>query len=269
MTWSSRSTPVATATAATDGNERHGTEGPDHSRHRRRLGHRAGHRPAPRARRRDARARRPGAARGAPPGAHAERLDVRDDDAVARCVAAVLERHGRIDALVNCAGVGSIGTLPETSLAHWDEVMDVNLRGTMAMCRAALPAMLARRRGAIVNVGSTFGLLARENCVAYSVSKAAVIQLTRCLAIDIADGGVRVNAVCPGFIETAMTSPLLTPEAADLLRRNRQAHAMRRTGQPEEVAEAIAWLVSDRASFVTGIAMPVDGGYTSGKWLGD
>lgn len=192
-------------------------------------------------------------------------VDVADDAAIDRGVAEVIARHGRVDVLVNCAGIGGQGTTTDITLETWDKVMRVNLRGTFAMCRAVLPGMIGRGSGAIVNIGSTFGLLARDDAVAYGVSKAAVIHLTRSMAVDLADSGVRANCVCPGIIETAMTAPVFAgPD--DLMRRNTEIHAMRRQGQPEKVAEAIAFLVSDRASFITGTAFPVDGGYTAGKW---
>jgi meso-butanediol dehydrogenase/(S,S)-butanediol dehydrogenase/diacetyl reductase len=202
-----------------------------------------------------------------PRGAWFREADVTDDAGVEALVAETLEHRGRIDILVNCAGVGAMGTVSDTDLAEWDRILDINLRGTYAFCRAVLPAMTARRSGAIVNLGSTFGLLPPGEMVAYSVSKAAVIHLTRCLAVDLADSGVRVNCVCPGLVQTPMTAPLFDPAETNVLERNLAAHALRRAAEPEEVAEAIAWLVSDAASFVTGVAVPVDGGYTAGKWL--
>lgn len=194
-------------------------------------------------------------------------VDMADTASIERAVNAVLARHGRIDVLVNAAGVGLIARIEDTSIEEWDRVMAINLRGVFAMCKAVLPSMQARRRGSIINVASTLGLLAREANVAYATSKAAVIHLTRSLVVDLADNGVRVNAVCPGLIKTPLTSPLFESGAADLLARNMQVHALRRAGQPEEVADVISYLASDRASFVTGSIIPVDGGYTAGKWL--
>jgi NAD(P)-dependent dehydrogenase (short-subunit alcohol dehydrogenase family) len=193
-------------------------------------------------------------------------VDVADDAAVMAAAEHVLTA-GPVDMLVNAAGVGGAGSATSVILAEWDRVFAVNLRGTLLVARAFLPAMIARGAGAIVNIGSSFGLVAREDCTAYAVSKAAVIHLTKCMAIDLADSGVRVNCVCPGLVETDMTAPLFAPGAETAARGNTDLHAMRRAGVPDEIGRAIAFLLSDEASFITGTALPVDGGYTAGKWI--
>ena len=195
------------------------------------------------------------------------RVDVTDEAAVTTAHLEVTGRHGPVDILVNCAGIGGHVNLSNMDLGEYDRVMDVNVRAAVVLSKLTLPAMIAKGAGAIINIGSTFGLMARDESLPYNMSKAAVIQLTRSMAIDLRDSGVRVNCVCPGIIKTAMTAPVFADTAGDLLRNNLEANTLRRFGEPEEVAEAIAFLASDRASFITGIALPVDGGYTAGKWM--
>ena len=203
-----------------------------------------------------------------PPGCSHHRVDVGDVAQVQSAVSAVLATHGGIDVLVNCAGIGMPATpFHDLDMGVWDEVMRVNLGGTVSMVKAVLPSMRARQAGAIVNIGSSFGILARGDQSAYSVSKAGVIHFTQCVAVDLGASPVRINCVCPGLIDTPLTSFLQDPRNAALLATNHAAHALRRSGRPEEVAAVIAFLVSDAASYVTGHAMSVDGGYTSGKWL--
>jgi NAD(P)-dependent dehydrogenase (short-subunit alcohol dehydrogenase family) len=186
--------------------------------------------------------------------------DVRNESVAATWVAEAKSRHGGLDGLVNAAGViGSTGLL-ETSPEEWDRVMDSNLRSMFLVMRAAAPALI-ERQGSIVNLSSVAGPRPYMGLLPYCVSKAGVDQLTRCVALELAPRGVRVNAVCPGVVVTELHT--VTRAIADypaFLERSKTTHPLGRVGQPEEVASLILFLLSDEAGWITGGTYSIDGG---------
>jgi len=198
---------------------------------------------------------------------HWERADVRDEASIERAVGAVLARFGRIDALVNAAGVSGYGAVDEVDAAEWDRVLGINLRGTFLVSKHVVRAMKRQRAGSIVNLASIEGLEGMQSQAAYNASKGGVVLLTRNMAIDYGGVGVRVNCLCPGFIETPMTNVLKTPGLEGIRQHFIDLHMLKRPGKPEEVAACALFLCSDDASFVTGHALVVDGGFTAGRRL--
>ncbi len=194
--------------------------------------------------------------------------DVRAEPAVEAAVTQVVERHGRIDVLVNAAGVAGGGAVHDLAAEEWDRVLGVNLKGTFLVCKHVLQRMLEQRSGSIVNLASVEGLEGFEGGSAYNASKGGVVLLTRNLAIDYGRRGIRVNCLCPGLIETSMTAGVFQPGMEKLLDRFVDAHQLGRVGQPAEVAAAALFLASDDASFVTGHSLVVDGGFTAGHRVG-
>lgn len=168
---------------------------------------------------------------------------------------------GQIDILVNNAGVLELGSIENTTLDQYDRVMNVNLRAVYHLTMLAVPH-LVKTKGNIVNVSSVNGLRSFPGVLAYNISKAGLDQFTRCVALELAPKGVRVNAVNPGVIVTELQKRGgLSDEAyANFLERSKQTHALGRPGEVDEVAEAIAFLASSEASFTTGCSLPVDGG---------
>jgi NAD(P)-dependent dehydrogenase (short-subunit alcohol dehydrogenase family) len=195
--------------------------------------------------------------------------DVRDHQALTDAVAAVKERFGRIDVLLNSAGVAGGGPVHLISLEDWDRVVDINLRGTFLASRCVLPLMLEQQSGSIVNLASVEGIEGFEGGSAYNASKGAVMLLTRNMAMDYARKGIRVNAICPGFIETPLFQDVFgSPGLEGPREAIRDASQLGRFGRPEEIANAALFLASEEASYVTGHALVVDGGYTAGHRFG-
>jgi NAD(P)-dependent dehydrogenase (short-subunit alcohol dehydrogenase family) len=183
-----------------------------------------------------------------------------------RIVTQTLSLYARLDILVNCAGVIFRNrTVEQTSEEEWDTTFDVNVKGTFLMCKYALPA-LREKQGSIVNVSSYVGLVGFAGTSAYAASKAAILNLTRSMALDHAKEGIRVNAVCPGSVDTDMIHAAWQQfgdvEQAQKLWADK--HPMGRIATPEEVGRAILFLASEEASFITGASLAVDGGITAG-----
>jgi NAD(P)-dependent dehydrogenase (short-subunit alcohol dehydrogenase family) len=188
--------------------------------------------------------------------------DITVESEAERVVRETVDRFGRLDILVNCAGVVMAGGIANTTLADWDTTMAVNLRAAFQMTQLAAPH-LVKTRGNVVNVSSVVGLRSFKNLLAYSVSKAGLDQLTRCSALELAADGVRVNAVNPGVVDTDchVTGGGMDQAAyGKFLEHSKTTHPLGRVGQAEEVAELIAFLASDRAGWITGVTYGIDGG---------
>ncbi len=193
------------------------------------------------------------------------RADVRNEEAVASAVDAVVATHGRLDILVNSAGIAGGGPVHMVSAEDWQRVIDVNLTGTFLASKHALRHMVGQRSGSIVNIASIEGIQGTEGGSSYNASKGGVVLLTKNMAIDYGRAGIRVNCICPGFIDTPLLRAVMDSEGMAQVRDHyRDLHVLGRFGRPEEIAAAAAFLASDDASYITAACLAVDGGFT--RW---
>ena len=186
--------------------------------------------------------------------------DVSDSDSAARLAEEANDTSGFAEILVNNAGIGGVRSLEETDDALWHSMIDINLGGVFLVSKSLLPAMLERGRGSIVNVSSIYGTVGGRNIAAYAASKGGVLMLTRTMAVDYASMGVRVNAICPGYVDGPMARREYSSKELEQIAAQ---HPIGRLARPDEIARATLFLASDDASFVTGSCLLADGGYVA------
>lgn len=188
--------------------------------------------------------------------------DVTISDNTQRMVTETVSTYGKLDILLSSAGIAMrlpVADLPEED---WHRCLDVNLTGVYLCAKAAIPAMRRNGGGSIINLSSIYGLVGADVRAAYVASKGGVTNLTRGMALDYAEENIRINCICPGFVETPLVAGVVkTPQE---YRKLADRHPMRRLAQPEEIAYGALYLASDESAFITGIALPIDGGYTAG-----
>ena len=193
------------------------------------------------------------------------KADVSSEADVRRAVEHVMSRWGHLDILVNNAGIYRQGDVTQTTTEDWDRIIAVNLTGAFFFTKYAVPAMASHGGGVIVNVASEAGLVGIKGQVAYNVSKAGMIALTRSCAVDLAEKGIRVNCVCPGTTDTPLVQEAVAraPDPAAARRHLEEVRPLNRLGTPEEIASAIVYLASREAGYATGAILSIDGGYTA------
>jgi len=187
--------------------------------------------------------------------------DITRDEDIRRLVETTISTYGRIDILVNNAGIFTGAPLHETKDNEWDTVLDLNMTSVFKLTRKILPHMIRQKSGSIVHISSILGLVAAPNLAAYNVSKGALNQFSRSLAVEYGISGIRSNAICPGLIATEMTGELMSDK--ELMQEWIKNYPIGRFGRPEDIARACLFLAGDESSFVTGAILPVDGGYTA------
>jgi NAD(P)-dependent dehydrogenase (short-subunit alcohol dehydrogenase family) len=191
--------------------------------------------------------------------------DVSQKPDVERVVEQTVAHFGSLNVLVNNAGVLFAGTSEEITEEQWDQTFNINVRGLWLLSRAVLPHLRHAGGGSIVNMASVLGLVGARRRASYAPSKAAVVLLTKCMAIDHAVDNIRVNCICPSFVETELTAEVVSkaPDPVALRRERTAAHPIGRLGKPEDMAGIAVYLASDESTWVTGAAFPVDGGFTA------
>lgn len=190
--------------------------------------------------------------------------DVSKDREVNKMMDRIMTEYGCLDIAFNNAGIeGAMAPLHECSEHNWDKTLSVNLKGVWLCMKHEIPQMLKQGKGVIVNTASVAGLIGFANLPAYAASKHAIVGLTKTAALENAKTGIRVNAVCPGVIKTEMIDRITGKDKA-VEKQYEGMEPVGRMGKPEEIAEAVVWLCSDAASFITGVALPVDGGWLAG-----
>ncbi|HUE52659.1 MAG TPA: SDR family oxidoreductase [Terriglobales bacterium] len=189
--------------------------------------------------------------------------DVSKKPDIDRMVEQTVANFGGLNILVNNAGVLHAGTVEQVTEQQWDETFNVNVRGVWLLSRAVLPQLRKAGGGSIINIASVLGINGVRNRACYAPSKGAVVLLTKCMAIDHGHENIRVNAICPAFVETDLTAAVLrkAPDPEAMRRERISAHPIGRLGQPEDIAGMAVYLASDESSWVTGAVFPVDGGY--------
>ena len=187
--------------------------------------------------------------------------DVTKNDDLDRLVSRTLKAFGKIDVVVNNSGIFAGSPIHETKDEDWDSIMNTNMKSVFQLTKRVLPYMIDQKKGTFIHISSILGLVAVPGVAAYNVSKGALLQFNRSLAMEYGPVGIRSNAVCPGLVETEMTKELMKDK--ELMQQWSKDYPIGRFGVPEDIANACLYLASDESSFITGVALPVDGGFTA------